>query len=434
LKSRKKVLVLVYNRFTNDSRVLKECTSLVEAGFRVELWAIADPQLPKYEVINGFVVRRKLMGPRKKKISLYKRVKPYRVAILKYPRRALLPFPILFKIGKSVMNVVEFIVWNLVLYVIGPPVEIVNRGLKKLQERRGLNVDFVHCNDLLPLPFAVNLKKRNPKMKIIYDSHEYQTEAASLVLRPEKKQELELMERDNIKHADEVITVSPSIAEEYKRLYELKRIHIVKNCPPLTMNDYSSDYFRKTYSLQPEDIIFLYQGALMRRVRGLEEMINCFFRLEAGGYKNHHIVFMGWGNLEAEIKDLADKHGNIHFHPSVRPEEIPEISSSADYGVHFPPNNCKSYDFSLPNKLFEYIACGLPVIVTPLFEMKRLVQEEKIGYVAKDFTEDALLETLKGIKNRPSEEMRSHIRSLHRIKYNWQIEEKVLLQIYKNVA
>lgn len=459
----KKVLVLLYNRFTNDSRVLKTCTSLVNAGYQVELWASYGANLPEHEVINGFIVRR-----------IFGKPVPARTSATPMPltgtaprsRRALaragsgIPDALAtagrlarhsLRISAKLLQRVapgfhdrlkqRYIVVERALVRAAKPARRAARRTLSTVKRQTDQIldagayadfDYIHCNDLSPLPLATAMKARAPGLKLIYDSHEYQTESAGLIGKPEKKLQFEKMERDNILFADSVITVGVSIAEEYRRLYGLERVHVVRNCPPLTPDQIENEYFREKYRLSEDDMIFLYQGGLMKNVRGLEETLNCFIRLNKAGFSRHFIVFMGYGNMEDEIRSAAQTYSNILFHPSIPPDRIPEVSSSADYGTIFIPNNCLSYFHSLPNKLFEYIVCGLPIVTTPLYDIRNLIEEEGIGYATSDFSEDAIYETLTRIDARPSRQLRARIRALHRDKYHWGIEERALLEAYRD--
>ena len=448
-----KVLVLLFNRFTNDTRVLKQCSSLVAAGYRVELWANYGANLPEYELINGFEVRRKFGKPAMKKHTHKGGHRRALAPRLGYGTRSVLRRGslVLRKISPTLHNAAKAMyirVENVVVRAAKGKYPALNKlkarwltrpRLPQLSRRRAAlppapEFDFIHCNDLMPLPMAVAMKQRDPRIKIIYDSHEYQTESAGLINNPDKKRQFEQLERDNIVYADEVITVSDSIATEYQRLYGLRKVHVVRNCPSLSPQRQHNEYFRETFALAPHDLIFLYQGGLAKKVRGLEETLNCFIRLRHEGYTRHHVVFMGYGNMVADIEELARQYSNIHFHPAIAPERIPEVSSSADYGTVFIPNNCLSYFYCLPNKLFEYIVCGLPIVTTPLYDMRKLIEDDKIGYITADFSEQAIYDTVKSITTRPSQALRDRIQSLHRDKYNWNIEERALLEIYRKAG
>jgi len=523
----KKVLVLLYNRFTNDSRVLKTCTSLANAGYQVELWASYGADLPEHEIVSGFKVWRKFGKPTvslqsqptsgnevrdaQRKLAWVSVVRSFgsdaiasagriireslRMSAkhLKHrtPRfhdllknRYIVVARLLMRANKPARRPARHIVPTFRSAAIASAGRIIRESLRMsakhlkhrtprfhdllknryivverllmranspakrparrivstlntqtehlLSEGAFVEFDFIHCNDLLPLPLASAMKARAPGLKLIYDSHEYQIESAGLIGKPEKKLLFEKLESDNIGSADAVITVGDSIAGEYQRLYDLQKVHVVRNCPPLTPDRAENEYFREKYQLAPEDIIFLYQGGLMKNVRGLEETLRCFIRLSQAGFTRHFIVFMGFGNMAYQIQSAAQTHSNILFHPSISSERIPEVSSSADYGTIFAPNNCLSYFYSLPNKLFEYIVCGLPIVTTPLYDMQNLIQEEGIGHTTADFTEDAIYKTLSQIDTRPTPELRARIRALHRDKYNWGIEEKTLLEVYRN--
>ena len=245
----KKVLVLLFNSFTNDSRVLKECTSLVAAGYKVELWASYAANLPEYEVINGFEVRRKFGKPAAVVVnkqahqhgpagSLSRRLGWGTRSVLRSGALVLARMaPKLHDAAKAVYIQVE----EVAVKASKGKYPAFNKLKASLAKRPSLprwrasatassvvpDFDFIHCNDLMPLPLAVAMKKRDPRIKIIYDSHEYQTESAGLVNNPSKKQRFEQLERDNIIHADQVITVGDSIAKEYQRLYGLRKVHVV---------------------------------------------------------------------------------------------------------------------------------------------------------------------------------------------------------------
>ena len=437
------VLVILYNIFSNDSRVLKECISLVAAGYRVELWANYDADLPEHEVMHGFAVHRKFGKPS----AAPAQPSQAPAGVLGAARGGA---SLLYRLAPRLHDVMKAFYIRLEERVVKTTARVYSdfnrfksRWRKKLRRhtRRSTppagvaavpEFDFIHCNDLLPLPLAVAMKERDPRIKIIYDSHEYQTESASVLGNPAKKRRFEQLERDNIDDADAVIVVGESIAREYQRLYRLPRVHVVRNCPPLTSPPARHNYFRDKFKLADDDLIVLYQGGLVRHLRGLEETLNCFVRLYRDGYTRHHMVFMGYGNLEETIEAQAAQHPNIHFHPAVAPDDITQVSSSADYGTFLAPNNCLSYYYCLPNKLFEYIVCGLPVVSTPLFDMQALIQREGIGYITADFSEQAMYDTLRRIDARPSPAERARIQALHRDKYNWDIEERTLLDVYRH--
>lgn len=431
---KKKILSLVYNTFKNDTRVLKTCSSLVQRGYDVEVWAAYDSSLPEYEIVNGFRVKRKFKKPNNKfftKKKFARVLKKSRRFIFKIPILVLKSSPQSYSVAKYLTNTFE---------------RIIKRAFKRIYAScrfffpvstrsayENFPFDIIHCNDLLPLPLAVEIKRENPNIKIVYDTHEFQTELAGLKNQPERKKHFEILEKNNISQVSSVVTVSPSIATEYEKLYGLNKVNVVRNCPDLFTEVFEGKYFSKYFNLADDKIIFLYQGGFTRG-KGIEDTLYAFAKIRELGITTHHIIFMGMGGLENEIKEMAARHDNIHYHPMIKSDQLPEISSSADYGIFFAPNASKNHWFCLPNKIFEYVTSGLPVIVSPLFEVEKLVNGEKLGFVANDFSPDALFELIKGINHKPTNEMRNYIREIHRTKLNWQIEEKTLYEVYDNLS
>src|SRR5690606_25297168 len=134
--------------------------------------------------------------------------------------------------------------------------------------------------------------------------------------------------------------------------------------------------------IRSDQTIFLYQGGLSSG-RGIEILIEAFSNQE--GDKNG-LVCMGYGPLEHSIKEKADTTATIFYHPAVMPDVLLAHTSSADDGISFVEDLCLSSRYCLPNKVFEYLLAGLPVLTSDLFEMQRLVESEKVGIVAVENT------------------------------------------------
>jgi glycosyltransferase involved in cell wall biosynthesis len=89
------------------------------------------------------------------------------------------------------------------------------------------------------------------------------------------------------------------------------------------------------------------------------------------------------------VRKYASDFPNIHFHPAIKPSEILSYTCSADVGLSIIENSCLSYYYSLPNKFFEYIAAGVPVIASDFPDMSAIVNEHKVGWTV-DVNEEAL--------------------------------------------
>ena len=140
----------------------------------------------------------------------------------------------------------------------------------------------------------------------------------------------------------------------------------------------------------------MYQGALSQG-RGVRLLLDAFQERQNDPAV---IVFMGYGELEAEVRELADRHTNIFYFPAVAPDVVLEFTASADAGIHVIQNTCLNHFYCMPNKLFEYAMAGLPVVVSNMKDMSQFVAQHNMGAVVKElspaFINQAIDELLAG--------------------------------------
>ena len=360
----KKVTSIVLNNFKNDSRVLKENISLQKAGYEVQVVALHEESLKEYDKVQNIQVHRvklKSRGWSKHKL----------VQLLKY-------FEFIYKVVKQ---------------------------YKKS--------DIIHCNDLNSLPIGVIIKKFfNKNAKIVYDAHEY--EINDVPNQSQRSIKIKYyVEKFFIKYADKVITVSNAIADEYVKLYNIEKPALVLNTPPYKEIQ-KKNIFRETLDIKEDQTIFLYQGGLSKG-RGIEILLEAFKSIDN---KNAVIVFMGYGSLENMIKKTSKEYKNIYLHQAVSTTALLDYTSSADFGISTIEDSCLSYRYCLPNKLFEYLMAEIPVIVSNLYEMRRLVKINRIGIVAEENTPQGLKKAIKEAVKLDKEELKTNIQKVKTI-YNW---------------
>jgi len=374
----KNVLSLVLNNFTNDSRVLKECMTLQKAGYTVSVVAMHEGELEEFESIENIPVRR---------IKL--RTKQW---FTNNKGKALKYMEFFFRVTLS---------------------------------QRKLGLDVIHCNDLNALPISVVLKAFSSKsLKIVYDCHEYQTEVKSM--KGFKQTLARWLERRLIKYTDVTLTVSNAIAEEYVRLYGVEKPRLVLNTPPYKQVE-KTHVYRQKFNIDSEASIFLYQGGISAG-RGIEVTLEAFKALP----DNLVIVFMGYGELTPLVEEAATQHQNIFYHPAVSPSVLLEHTAAADYGICFIDNICLNYYYCLPNKMFEFMMAGLPVIVSDLPEMKRIVEQYKVGLVADNSDPQALRDAVTSIHKLDKQATLANLEKIKK-EFNWEQQEKVLLQAYMDI-
>ncbi|MDM8179065.1 glycosyltransferase [Marinobacter salarius] len=372
----KKIANVVLNDFTNDTRVWKVSQSLVRAGNVVSVVAVHNEGLKEYDEVSGVNVERLKLATR----------------------------------SWSKIKIVQFIKY----------LEFLIRSFVRFRK-----YDLIHCNDLGTLPIGVAIKIFGKDVKVVYDCHEYETEMDSIgrfekILR-------KILERGLIKYADSVITVSSSIADEYRRLYSVARPALVLNCPVFYEIE-NRDVFRKSFGIRPDQKIFLYQGGL-KSGRGIEILVDSFSNL--ANDKNVLIV-MGYGPLQGLVEKAAQENDLVFFHSAVNPDVLLDYTCSADYGILFYEDTCLNHRYCSPNKMFEYLMAGLPVLTSDLFEMKRLVETEGVGIVARENTSNGFGQAVvDSLQQDYAAIQRNVFRA--RKKYCWEEQEKILKAVYENL-
>lgn len=293
-----------------------------------------------------------------------------------------------------------------------------SKVLKKIQ------ISCVNCHSLPLLPFCVYLKFKK-KCKLIYDTHELETEThVSTGLR---KRFSKIVENFLIKYVDEISVVSNSMAKWYKKKYSLDKVWVVKNVPISSKPSlHKSNLLREKFKISQDEKVFIYQGVISEG-RGIEMLLRVFSNL-----KNNHIVFMGFGELADKVKIYSENYNNIHFHKPVKQKDLPLYSSSADVGVSLLENSCLNHYYCLPNKIWEYLIGSTPILVCDYPEMKKVIDTFDCGWVVPPIE----VEILKAIKELSLDEInnkRKNVQSMHG-KFGWEFEEKTLLKMYENLG
>jgi glycosyltransferase involved in cell wall biosynthesis len=235
--------------------------------------------------------------------------------------------------------------------------------------------DILHANDLdtLPANYMASLLKGRP---LVYDSHEYFTEVPELKGRPIIKKSWEIIEKIIFPRLKHIITVNQSIAGIYKKKYG-KHIHVIRNVPERPGNLPRASPV--DYGLPEDKKIVILQGSGINIDRGAEEAVEAMRYVE-----NAVLVIAGSGDilqgLKEKVRDssLGEK---VLFIPPLPYEKLMQLTTLCDCGLSLDKDSSLSYRYSLPNKLFDYIMAGIPVLVTSLPEVRAIVEKYKIGLV-----------------------------------------------------
>jgi glycosyltransferase involved in cell wall biosynthesis len=276
----------------------------------------------------------------------------------------------------------------------------------------------------LPIAYFVKLFY-GKKYKVVYDAHELET--AIQGLKGIKKIIVKWAERNLINTADKVIVVSDSIANEYVKLYNIKKPIVILNAPYYINKVEKRDIFRQELNIRLDQNIFLYQG-LLSDGRGLDILVKTFKSFQSD---SNIIIFMGHGDMKDKIQNEAAKNKNIYFYNSVSPNILLNYTSSADYGISLIEDTCLSYHYCLPNKLFEYLMSFIPVIVSDLPEMRKVVEGNNVGVVSK-INAESLGAKIKSIIEIDKSLIMDNITRTRKI-YNWEEQEILLIKLYKEL-
>ena len=285
--------------------------------------------------------------------------------------------------------------------------------------------DVIHANDFNPFFLAIMARWITPKLKVIYDSHEFQSERYD---KPGWRRRLiRATEKRYARKADAVITVGETIASEYKRLFHIPVVHVIHNVPH-RMELQASSKLRDHFHIPNDKIVFLYQGGLVVS-RGIENLLEAFVQLDTS---DAVLVVMGNGNLQHLVHDASAKTDKIFYLPAVPYEDLLAYTASADVGVVSTQNLCLNNYYCMPNKLFEYVQAGLPVLSNNLKDCGAFVTNHGIGLMAQSWEVNDINKALKDFDRENIALFKSKVPPVA-ARYNWEKEQEILNEIYQKV-
>lgn len=359
--------VSVINDLVTDGRVKKTCQTLVECGYEVVL------------------IGRELPG------SLPLPNWPYRAERMK----------LLFKKGP-----LFYFFFNL-------------RLLFRLLISKS---DLLVANDLDTLlpNYLVSKWKRIP---LVYDSHELFCEVPELQhshLKRKIWQQLEKTIVPNLKHC---ITVNDSIAKIFEDRYHVS-FAVVRNIP-----EWSSPTFRSRLELGlPEDKkIVILQGAGINIQRGAEEVVEAM-----QGVEGVLLLIIGGGDVWPELHKRVDRFGlrdKVKLIDKLPKEQLLAYTMVSDLGLSLDKNTNLNYYYSLPNKLFDYLFAGVPVLASRLPELEKIISTYAVGDFIENHEVKHIAAKLNELLHDPKlQEYKTNTRSIQKA-YNWTLEKQRLKEV-----
>lgn len=466
-----KICMLVKNTFTHDTRVIKEARSLIAAGNEVEIIALRGEGLSNYEMREDKVIVRRV-GKGKKRVRLlsqklsdrqsrklnklaYTLLRignrlPAGIGIFFYQTKVLrwlfsvgtLPFRLPVAFLYDSLTLILFFAKKMALQtrrrMMG---EWTKNGLLFSRDdddfvRAGIcsGADVFHAHDLNTLFPAVVLARRTGA-SLVYDSHELYVDRNAKEA-PWFRLRWLFIEAQMIRHVDEVITVSESIAEVLAERYKIEKPTVIRNVQE-HVGSKGKCTVRDLPALEhigPDDRIAIYAGRITTG-RGLGILV------EASQYLDGVVIVMlGGGNvayankLRTMIKEWGVEH-KVILVPPVESDEVYDYVTSADVGLMLTENICLSYYYGAGNKLFHYLMAGLPVVVSDQPEKRKIVETYEVGRFCNVDDPREVARVIQELSDDVAARRRYSANAIKAARIlNWENEEKKLLEVYERLA
>lgn len=227
------------------------------------------------------------------------------------------------------------------------------------------------------------------RKKIIYDSHEYFTGQYGLEEKRLRHFLWKFAERMTVPHVDGMITVSDSIAELYRNEYSIEPV-VVRNVAPDISHLVPQD--RGVLGKADMELHVVFQGSGMNPGRGAEELIAAIPMTQ-----RVRLLLIGSGDIIDSLRRQAAESpasDRIIILPRMPWEEMMRYTMCCDAGLSLDTDTCTNQRFSLPNKLFDYIAAGIAAVVSPLPEVSALIGGYGCGIVLEEVSPEIIARQL----------------------------------------
>lgn len=289
-------------------------------------------------------------------------------------------------------------------------------------------VDLIYANDLdtlAPCYFISKIKNT----RLIYDTHELFTEVPELTSRPKIQNIWLKIESSIFPRLKHVITVNDSIAKIYRQKYNVAVI-AVRNVPEYDKENISRNT-RKELKIRDEDFILIIQGSGLNKDRGIEEAIS------AMQYSTDCVLLIvGDGDVIPKAKKMvAEKkmESKVRFIPRIPYKELMRITRLANLGLLLDKNTSLNQGLALPNKLFDYIHAGIPILSSNLIEISKIIKQYEIGIFLSEIEPKTICETILKYKSNIALQKQHQINCQNAAEQeNWQFEQQKLIDVIRS--
>ena len=297
--------------------------------------------------------------------------------------------------------------------------------------------DIYHFHDF-ELLFAGFLLKLFTGKRVIYDCHENYPEAAYERawypdwLKPWLSKFIAFIEPLLARQLDRVVCVVPDQQERFEQ--NKCNTILIRNLP-------RTDIFENAYKTQHDKLDQLIYVGGLTMVRGAKIMVDIMVELKKS-HPHLKLLLLGPFNepyVEENImnyiqdKNVQDVVEHISFVPH---EKVPEYIVQSKVGlIPWQPNQ-QMLRMVFPNKVFEYMACGVPVIASDLPSMKYIFNQSKSGIIVKADDPVEYASAIRTLLNDTDKRntLGKNGRKFVSVKYNWNLEATKLLKLYQELT
>lgn len=295
-------------------------------------------------------------------------------------------------------------------------------------------MDIIVANDIdtiIGAYWAAKLKKK----EIVFDCRKLYTETPEISSRykASTKKYWENVEKNYIPKIKHVYTTTSSIANEYQKNFdkEFKVIHNYSSNIEITVEDDDQSEIINLKELFPNKKIMLFQGSLTQN-RGVEYLIKATEHID-----NAVLVIIGEGYLKEHLEEITKSlklTKKVFFIASPQRKHLHLYTKQADLGVTLEEYTSKNFYVNIPTNLFDYINNEIPVLVSKLPEMEKLVSKYEIGIVSESYHPLILANKINKYFNNAAliEKFHKNIK-IAKSELNWAKEEPKLIELYNSI-
>jgi glycosyltransferase involved in cell wall biosynthesis len=307
------------------------------------------------------------------------------------------------------------------------------------------DVDAIIVRDL-PLALTACLIGKIRRIPVILDMAECYPELVRLIWKfePFRFQNIfirnpyvvDCIEKFVIKMADHVfVMVEESRDRLLRKGVDSKKISIVSNTPVLKKFESVRPTFPGAMANHQGKLLLLYVGFL-NFSRGLDtvmESLSQYVKMD----NNIFLALLGTGNAESHLREMSSRLSlgeYVGFEGWVDSKMVPEYIASSDICL-VPHHKCSHWDNTIPNKLFDYMASGKPVLVSNVKPMERIVNETNCGFVYKDKDPESFVLNLEKLRNKDVRKILGEygIKAIQE-HYNWENDSCAMVRVIEQIV